>query len=169
MIVLGIDPSLTGCGIVVINNDRKVLLSSVFGYSLKIRSESQKILRNLKIAQEIVKIGKSNSVDFVGVEGLGMSPKGSRIGNQIFLAELLGVIKSQIFLSLQKEPIMVPPPSWKKLVIGNGRAQKPDVKKYFVSEGYNLGGQDEYDALGVALFILDKKKHLISRFCNARS
>lgn len=161
--ILGIDPSLTGCGLVVIDYDKNVLLSKTVGYTIDIRTESEKIKRQLVIAQEAIKIGKSMQIEMVGVEGFAAMPKKGKMGHQISLAELIGVIKSQIFISLKKIPIIVPPPSWKKSVIGNGHAKKPEIKKVLKSLGYELGKQDEYDALGVALHVHNVRSHAINQ------
>lgn len=157
MIFMGIDPSLNNCGIVVIDHNKKTLLKDTVGYTIsKDKEENERIKRNLFISSEIVKAGKKFKVDVVGIEGLGIVPRNSRIGNQIFLAELSGVIKSQIYMCLKKMPVIIPPASWKKEVVGKGNLKKPEIKKYFLLEGYEGMTQDEYDALGVALFLRKK-------------
>lgn len=84
--------------------------------------------------------------------------KGGRIGNQIKLIELSGVLKANIYLSLKKCPIVAPVPSWKKVCCGNGRAKKPEIKKALKEMGYDFKTQDEYDALGVAMYARSQKK-----------
>lgn len=164
MKIMGIDPSLRGCAVVIIDHKKEVLFSETFGYSLKEkRGEGELIKRNLIITQRIIEIGKENEVDFVAIEGTGASPKGGRIGNQVKLIELSGVIKSHVYFSLQKIPIIAPVASWKKIACGNGRAKKPEVKKTLKSLGFNFDTQDEFDALGVALYALHDRKHLINR------
>lgn len=151
--IMAIDPSLTSCGVIVIDYKNNVLLSKTFGYTISARGEKDKIKRYLDISKEIILIGKSMEIDFVAIEGLGFKQKGNGMGNQIFLAELSGVIKSQIFLSLKHIPIIVPPASWKKLIIGSGRADKKQVKQFFTESGYKFDKQDLYDALGIAFYI----------------
>lgn len=152
MNILGIDPSLRSCGAVLINAEKKILLSATFGYSLENANELDKIKRNLVIAQEIVRIGKVHKIDYVGMEGSAIN---KRMGNQLMLLELHGVIKSQIFLGLHKVPIIVPPPSWKKEIIGHGMAKKKDIAKKLKDYQFENEKvvQDLYDALGVALYI----------------
>ena len=166
MIFLGIDPSLTRCGIVVIDHNKKTLLKDTFGYTIsKEKEENERIKRVLFISSEIVKVGKEFKVDVVGIEGLGIVPRNSKIGNQIYLAELFGVIKSQIYLCLKKMPVLIPPPSWKKEIIGKGNAKKPDIKDHFIKKGYEGYTQDEFDALGVALFL---RKKLTCKWSNEK-
>jgi Holliday junction resolvasome RuvABC endonuclease subunit len=159
--IIGIDPSVTSCGIVVIDFSKKVLLAQNFGYTLNHASELDKIKRSLEIIQQIIGIGKKMDCDYIAVEGLGISPKNGRMGNQYILAEFLGILKSQILLALKTIPEIVPPPSWKKCVIGNGRADKLTIKKVLESKGYKFDTQDMYDALGIALYIRSQKSYII--------
>lgn len=162
MIFMGVDPSLRGCGVTIIDHNKKVLLFDVFGYTLSDKTEHERIKRNLIISQDVVKMGKKMDVDVIAVEGLGIAPKKNRLGNQIYLAEFIGILKSQIYLSLRKIPMIVPPPSWKKAVIGSGKADKAEIKKCLEKRNYKFKVQDQYDALGVALFALQNKQHIIN-------
>jgi Holliday junction resolvasome RuvABC endonuclease subunit len=150
---MGIDPSLTSCGVIVIDHEKKVLLGETLGYTIKHPSEKDRIKRSLEICQRIVHIGRDMDCRLIAIEGLGMMAKMGRMGNQIFLAELLGVLKAQVFISLRVIPDIVPPPSWKKRVIGSGKADKVMIKQFLETKGYNFDKQDIYDALGVALYL----------------
>ncbi len=91
----------------------------------------------------------------IALEGLGISPKMGRVGNQLILAELLGIIKSQIVISLKRSPFIVPPPTWKKSIIGSGKATKDQVRDKLIEDGYQFDKQDLYDAVNE-----DAKKHI---------
>lgn len=150
MRILGIDPSVRSCGVVVIENN-DVLHSCTFGGSIESKTENEKIKRMLKIAQGILKVGVEYQIDVIAIEGLAMKQHGSGMGNQLVLAELFGIIKSNIWMKFKKEPMIIPPASWKKQIIENGRAKKDEVQRVLTDKGYILNKQDEYDALGIAL------------------
>ena len=158
---MAVDPSVTSCGLVIIDFEKKILLAENFGYTIKNASEIDRIKRSLEIIQKIVTIGRKMDCTYIAVEGLGISPKNGRIGNQYILAEFLGILKSQILLSLKTIPEIVPPASWKKSIIGSGRADKNKIKEVLESQGYKLDTQDMYDALGIALHIRMEKSYII--------
>jgi Holliday junction resolvasome RuvABC endonuclease subunit len=160
---MAVDPSVTSCGVVVIDFERKVLLAENFGYTIKNASEIDKIKRSLEIIQKIIGIGRKMNCSYIAVEGLGISPKNGRIGNQYILAEFLGILKSQLLLSLKIVPEIVPPPSWKKCVIGSGRADKDQIRQSLESKGYKFDKQDMYDALGIALYLRTQKSYIIDK------
>lgn len=157
MRVMGIDPSLNSTGIIILDLNKNCLRSEVIGYKIQQSStESDKIKRNLIIAKKVVDVGKEMDVDLIGIEGLGITAKNGKIGNQIYLAELSGILKAQIFLSLKKIPHVVPPPSWKKEIIGKGNADKKFIRKVLEEKNYKFNKQDLYDALGVSMYILKR-------------
>lgn len=52
------------------------------------------------------------------------------------------------------ESFDIPPPTWKKLVLGNGKANKDDIKKFAQTKWprIHFNVQDEYDASCIALY-----------------
>lgn len=152
---LGIDPSLNATGIVIVDKDANVLYNHCYQPKIqesKLRDETR--LRKMLItSQFVINIIKEHNHPIVAIEGSGVGGKAGRFGNQLFLLENLGILKSQIYLSTKKMPHIVPPPTWKKTVIGNGRAKKDMIKENLTEKGYQLDKQDEYDALGIALYL----------------
>jgi Holliday junction resolvasome RuvABC endonuclease subunit len=98
----------------------------------------------------------------MAIEGLGAMPKMGRMGHQLSLAELHGIIKAQILIAFKAMPEVIPPSSWKKEVLNKGRANKNEIVREFSSQGINLGSQDEYDAYGVAKCLLKRKIGLLN-------
>jgi Holliday junction resolvasome RuvABC endonuclease subunit len=163
MKIMAIDPSLRSTGVAVLDTTANTDTSFLIKTTIEDNSELSRIKRILAISNDVVKIALAENVDIIAIEGLGISAKNGRFGNQFQLAELLGVLKSQILLSVRKVPIIVPPSTWKLAVIGKGNAKKDEIKKCLNKKGIVLESQDQYDALGIAYYIRKKKSAIIEK------
>jgi len=142
---VGLDLSLRGAGVCVLNQSGEVLHTVKVGYALKRSSRvKDKVERMLCIAKAIVRVIDEYTVrndghlltkhthPMVGIEGYAFSGR----GNALFdLGELGGVVKSQLWLRFAVEPALIASSSGRKVVLGNGRMKKVDVipqleKKY---------------------------------------
>lgn len=131
MICVGLDLSLTASGMVAVGHDGAVLMAKTFGYGLKrTSSNEQKIKRLLHLAGEVCSfIGdvraqySQGSVPSVVIEGYAYGARGS----QNDLAELQGVIKTQVYLSFSAVPEIIPASQARKTVLGNGRLSKEEI------------------------------------------
>jgi Holliday junction resolvasome RuvABC endonuclease subunit len=116
-IVMGLDLSLTGTGIVIWNG-RKVLYEQLVKTTNRACDEE----RIDMISRNIVKTWKQWKPWVVGIEGPSFaSPMGA-----VRLGELSGVVKRRLW-KLEAAWEMIPPTSAKKHFTGNGRAGKNEV------------------------------------------
>tara|TARA_Y100000310_G_scaffold231359_1_gene233882 strand:+ start:715 stop:1164 length:450 start_codon:yes stop_codon:yes gene_type:complete len=138
---------------VAINMAGDLLSSKTYGYSLKRTSTwEQKTKRLLDIATVICTFVSKHKSDLglkhthVVVEGYAYSARGA----QNDLAELQGVVKTQLYLmfNLVAEPI--PASKARKMVLGRGRLNKEEILCGVKELGYNLVDHNQADALVVA-------------------
>lgn len=119
----------------------------VFGRaSLRAREE---IERYLRIAHRVVNfIGKNNAKN-VSIEGYAYAQKTASVTK---LAELGGVIKSQVLLTCKIVPVSIPSNTARKFVMGKleRKNQKEQVRVFLKSKGFVFDNDDLMDAFVVA-------------------
>jgi len=158
--VVGLDLSLTGAGVCVVDARGRVIHSSKFGYGLKKTARvKDKVERMIEIAKGIVRVideygllkseGSLTKQTYpqVAVEGYSFASKGN---SSIDLGELGGVVKSQLWLRFGIEPVLVPVATGRKAVFGNGRTPKEHVIPLLHDQGIEFEDQDIADAYVVA-------------------
>lgn len=149
---MGLDVSLTGTGIEILDQDAERVYSSTVGYSLNgAKTEREAVERLVWIANEIVGLVKKFGVELVGVEGYAF---GAKYGRER-LAELHGVLKSQLFLSCQIIPSVVPPKTARSKVFGKGCGgiKKKFVRPLLKQRGVEIDDPDQADAHVVARYL----------------
>lgn len=118
-------------------------------------SDEQRLRRMLQIALGVVRLAREHQVQVVGVEEYSFN-KFSGSSAVTSLAELGGVVKSQLWLSLRLVPLRVPRSQAMNEILGAGKLEKEDVVKFWersaVQEQTALQAQtvDEAEALTVA-------------------
>lgn len=137
----GLDLSLTGTGIVVIDRAGAVIFKKVLKNKLK-GMERLKFIRN-----EIADVYKKHEIQFTCVEGYSM---GSHAGRAFDIGELGGVIK----LALWSKGIpyhLVPPTQVKRYVTGKGNCQKNMIIMAVYKEwGHEAKDDNEADSLALS-------------------
>lgn len=142
---MGLDLSLTGTGVVIIDDLGNVLKSGTYGEKLERKAtEKEKIERMIWIATQVVRDSREFDTKVIGIEGFAFRAKGA----QNDLGELHGVIKSQILMSLKIVPIIVPVKTARKTVLGNGNMKKDKVFACVSKLGF--GNDNEADAYVIA-------------------
>lgn len=157
---IGLDLSLRGAGVLVLDARGRVIHREKFGYGLTRSARvKDKIERMISIAKGVVRVVDEytllNDVDSltkhvlpkVGIEGYAFGKRGNAT---IDLGELGGVVKSQLWLRFAVEPVLIPAPSGRKVVFGNGRLPKKQVIPRLRDQGFNFDDQDIADAYVVA-------------------
>jgi Holliday junction resolvasome RuvABC endonuclease subunit len=145
---MGLDLSLTGCGIVVLDEAGVPVFQRVSGYSLKRTSSvREKVERLVDIAIDVISAAKDNDVSAVGIEGHAFA---SVRGTQYDLGELHGVVKTQLWLALQLEPVVIAPMSARKMVFGSGKMKKREVMAELSKRGLSFTDHNEGDAYVIA-------------------
>ncbi len=152
-LVMGIDASLTGSGIVVLDQDGKVVMSDV------ITSKKEGVRRLIDIDSQVFSLLESFHPRLVILEGYAFS-RGSAMAR---VGELGGVLKKTLFVE-GYETLIVPPTSVKKFSADKGNAKKDQVRlAVYKRWGVEFKTNDEVDAYVLArigLAALGKKEGL---------
>lgn len=150
---VGLDLSLTGTGIVVIDPDGDLNLQRTVGYALKEDSSEREIIeRQLYIATEITDVIRGltdahGARPRIAIEHYAFSKHSSSVTK---LAELRGVVKSQIWLVFQLIPDMVTVGEARRTVLGKGVLAKSSVIELLRRRGLTVGDHNIADAYVVA-------------------
>lgn len=150
--VVGLDLSVTSTGLVVLSERPDGCWEDVFrtsvGYSLKRDSKvREKIERLVVVARTVVETVRLWSPVAVGIEGYAFS----RHGAVYDLAELQGVVKSQLWLGCQIEPVIVSPTMARKTVLGTGAPRgKKGIARILKGLGLTFDNDDIADAYVIA-------------------
>lgn len=155
--VVGLDLSVTSTGICVLveGDDRKWTVEATHrvGYPLKRDSSVQeKIERLVMIARKVVQTCNElpGGPMSVGIEGYAFSARGA----QNDLAELQGVVKSQLQLSSSVKIVVVPPTQARRHVLGAGNPKgKKGIARILRVMGLEFKTDDEADAYVIAKFV----------------
>ena len=168
---MGLDLSLTGAGMVVLEDPEddsalsaktgKVLVQRIMGHSLtKDATVKEKTERQIDIAKAI--IAEARTWEYgdcelhVAIENYAFSTVQNKKGksfqssSQTGLAELHGVVKSQLLLAMGISPVLYSVKTARMVVLGNGNFPKKDVKPKLNSWGYEFKKTDDADAFVIA-------------------
>jgi Holliday junction resolvasome RuvABC endonuclease subunit len=142
MRILGIDPSLTGCGLALVEDGRYI--------GSQLVSTPAEWLRGQRLAHiaNAVRVSVKNwDIVIVAMEGYAF---GSPF-NREEMGEVGGVIKATLY-AMGIEPVIWPNPSWKKALLGVGSLKKEDLKlPVFQRYGVEIKDMNELEAYCVAM------------------
>lgn len=155
MLSIGIDPSLTDTGIVIIE-DGKVICSK----DVKSGSEGKNVVKRIGRINEISKqinaiisenIGVKDTEQILVIEGYSF---GSHGGMGISLGEAGGVFRTNLIKDFPKAIfIEVPPTRLKKFITGKGNCEKDLIlKEVYKNFGYDTSNNNIADAFGLSLW-----------------
>jgi crossover junction endodeoxyribonuclease RuvC len=138
---MGLDLSLTGTGVIVLNSDNEVEMNKTLKSKLKGMARLYHIREEIKFSVELWK------PKVICIEGYSM---GSRAGQAFSIGELGGVIKL-MFFEKDYVPYLVPPTRLKKFITGGGKAEKDMIlMKVFQRWGFEAADNNQADAYGLA-------------------
>ena len=123
IIIIGIDPSLTGSGMVVLENEQvkcELLIKSKPPIE---KNNVTEIERLVLIRDKIISIIKENPPDLVCIENLAFMAKGTSLTQ---LSYLNYAIRAYLWENNIKF-LLVAPTTLKKFITGNGRAEKEEM------------------------------------------
>jgi len=144
---MGLDLSCTATGIVVLTQTGQVSHAETVGSGLKRDAPVRdKVERLWTIAARIVAAFDTYGVKDVAIEGYAWGAKGA----QNDLAELHGVVKSQLWRGRKCEPQIVQCSAARKTVLGAGRIDKKDIVRLVQARGVTVGDHNQADAWVVA-------------------
>jgi crossover junction endodeoxyribonuclease RuvC len=145
MIVMGMDPSLTGFGVAYrfVSGSGQVLWASRISPPNKMRG----VARLVYIENAVTGFIERYSPTLVAYEDYAFAGGRKRGSNTIFgIGELGGVIKKLLY-SRGIAILAVPPTSLKLFATGSGRAEKEEVAEYvYRTEGVRFKTSDQSDA-----------------------
>lgn len=140
----GYDLSLTGTGLVVLDDDKKVVASR------RLSSSLTGVERLAFISASIEEIIGKYPPTMICQEDYIMNGAGRNPGRAFHIGELGGVVKVLLY-SLDLEPILVGPTRLKKYVSGKGNTEKDMMIMYvYKNFGFEAPSNDEADAYGLA-------------------
>ncbi len=143
-VVMGIDPKITGTGVVVLEKGEMI-------HHETIKSNSEGIMRALDIEDRILRLNESFFADVVVIEGYGFASK-----KIVTTAELVGILK-RAFVCEFLPFITVAPTQLKQFATGKGSSKKEFVMlEVFKRWGVEFKTDDEADA-----FVLAKIGHAL--------
>lgn len=149
---MGLDLSLTSTGIEVLDSSGQRVYGCVVGKKLKQATERDRVERLILIANRIIGLVKEYDVRHVAIEGYAYSKK---YGGEK-LAELHGVVKTQLYMAcgLIAEPVS--PKTARRVVFGKGKGniEKKLVQPLLEQRGIYIESGDQRDAYVVARYKL---------------
>jgi Holliday junction resolvasome RuvABC endonuclease subunit len=151
MTICGLDLSLVATGIVAIDDTTNIIHKRTFGYPIVPKiTEKKKIIRLLWITNEIIKDIKKFNVDKIGIEGYSY---GSRYRRED-LAELHGLVKTQLFLACNLVPVIIPCKKARYELFGKGNIKKDKVIELLKKDGKVFDDDNQADAYVIAYYNL---------------
>jgi len=171
MVYIGIDPSLSGTAVTVLNNNKQIVEFFTYTTNKKAKTNFERVLpkftkyKNLYLIihivnelQACISKYKNNNQIAVALEGYSY---GSHSRSMTSLAELCGQIK----IMLLKENVdfyIIPPSLWKKVIIGKGNASKDFIKEQWIKRNYKLPWicdeykrYDLFDSYSIVTYLYD--------------
>lgn len=149
---LGLDLSLTGTGVVVLNDRGEV------EYSETLKNNLRGMERLQFIQDKIEKTLNKWKPYIICIEGYSM---GSRSGQAFSIGELGGVIKLMLY-KMKYDPYLIPPTRLKKFIVGGGKAEKDMIMmKVLQRWGWEPSDNNVADAYGLA-----KIAESLNKTCN---
>jgi Holliday junction resolvasome RuvABC endonuclease subunit len=156
---MGLDLSCTATGIVVLspdpayNNEPWVYMSTVGSKLHRDSPVRDKVERLLTIARAVVAAYEQHRNAGrevrVGIEGYAWAARGA----QNDLAELHGVVKTQLWLKHQAEPVIVQASAARRAVLGTGRIDKKDIVRLVQARGVATADHNVADAWVIAEYL----------------
>ena len=141
--IMGIDPGTKHTGISVLDVSTNIIET----YTVEIDETLTGKLKLIKMSRDVMNIIKKVNPILIGIEDYAF---GGAFFN-VMVPELMGMLFLQMKDFYKGKIIMIPPNTAKKVLTGNGRAKKGDIKKA-VKEKYDIidsGTVHEYDSIAI--------------------
>lgn len=161
-VYIGLDLSLSRSGIVVLDPSGNVVEKTDSGYSLSSdASVKEQVERQIDIARKIIGVVQRYMKDgfvSVGIENYAFSTVRGRGGavqsaSQTKLAELHGVVQSQLLLTLGVVPEIVVVNTARKVALGKGNIGKGKILPLLTKRGFDFNNGDQADAYVIAEYM----------------
>ncbi|MCK5605171.1 crossover junction endodeoxyribonuclease RuvC [Candidatus Pacearchaeota archaeon] len=144
----GIDLSLTGTGLVVIDDDGKIIRQQLVSTTVKDIMEERLTI----ISREVINF-LDDSVVAIGIEGLSYGSSGQAM---LDLGGLNHLVRHYLYLAGRKYQL-VPPTTVKKFVTGKGNCQKAlMLLKVYKRWGIEFDNDNLADAYSIAQYVKEE-------------
>ena len=144
---VGIDPSLGGCGVVVLDTTGKVLTSATIK-SKPAQDPVGRIKRYKTIANQVAAVCAPSKSSCVRIEGYSFASQGRAVTG---LAELRAILLDTLMAYGVSDIEEVPPSSLKSFFTGSGKAAKEDMLAAAKEHGFECGkDHNQADAYALA-------------------
>ena len=141
---IGIDPSLTGCAVVVIDEEGKLIVSQ------RLENKLRGVERLIYIRDKVLRIISC----YDGIQGIGIEGYARGASNRREEAGELGGILRVMFYEFQLPWLDIAPSQIKKFATGNGNAPKDHVLlAVYKKWGVEFETNDEADAFVAAQIV----------------
>jgi Holliday junction resolvasome RuvABC endonuclease subunit len=165
MTVVGIDLGIHKIALAVLDSPEKYLGNIVRSFTTEEVHRDEQLAELAHLAHDVC---LSQDADYVFIED-------TLVGNNrkysIQLSQTMGAVLcdlAQLRYGCGTQIHLVENHKWKKAVIGNGNASKEEIRNYIIDTHPAYAvlcgvDQDEYDAVGVALYglgVIDRAAHL---------
>ena len=149
MYYLGVDPSITNTGLVVLDSKMKVVRVAESNKTLK-----NSVVRNAKIERlKLLRDFLLDTIEDYSEIKAGYEDYSYQSINKSFtLGELGGVYKVALWERTEEEPLFVPPGKLKRFATGHGSASKDQMVAMAEREGFTGYSHDICDAYFLAKY-----------------
>lgn len=149
--VAGLDLSLRSAGVAILLPGGKGLTGSIGEDLPKDASDRDRIWRTIQICNVIMGHLVAHGVRMVGIENYAFATVG--VARQ---ADLGGLVKANVFLTIGVAPALIPPSTIRKYHLGKETKDKKVLARYLHGLGFPpFKKNDESDAMAVALIVND--------------
>lgn len=157
--VVGVDQSYTSCGIVVLDENGKIVL-----FETKRTSGDDVFARSWEIASHIQHVARHFNADTIGIEGLAFAKFGNATRD---LAGLQFTIVNKLRFESLREVEIISPMALKKFATGKGNVKKQEMVDFLPNDVLlsfkslykkTTGLYDVTDAYWIAKFILEQSR-----------
>ena len=153
--VMGLDPSLTSTGVIILDQEGKLLHRVSIGSSTCLSLVAVRMRRYATLISRVMAVVQKFRPTIVCVEGYALSSNTGKVHERI---EYGGLLRWQL-VAADVRVVEIAPSSLKKFATGKGRFPKgagKDPMKVAIEQQYgvSLGTDDEYDAYGLSRIAL---------------
>lgn len=150
---MGIDLSLNGTGLAILDEDLEIVEKQLIKLNgNKDTPQLKGMERAIYIMNCIEQLLKKHQPSVVVIEGYSFGSKGRSVFD---LGEIGGIVRYEL-KKLGVKYFEVPPPTLKKYITGNGRADKIEMQAAVLNRyGVNLSDDNENDAFCLAAMFLE--------------
>lgn len=141
MLYIGLDPSLTGTGIITLDDRANIVISKLF----ETKSKDETEFRLVNIWEEIQKHVQKDSIMYI--EGISYNSKGNTLAQLSALHYYIRIMMKKEFLNFK----VIEPKVLKKYISGNGNAKKNlMILKVYQKFGVEFSDDNLADAYSLA-------------------